>query len=228
MARNPEHRFGSADEFARALRSAVPAGDVVVPGPAARQMTASDDGTNATRDFGPRPPRPDPVTQQRRRLPLVVVVGLSAAGMLYLVRSTMAEDGTNCAHTEKPVVDGAQVVRGDPEGDGCSTYGLYYPQVVSGEERMILRIEVDGEQKRFALGSNGDQVFVGDWDCDDVDTPAVYRKGTGQVEYYGLWPEEHDQRYEPDDLDSEAAGGTATLRRGHGNVCDQVEVTAPQ
>jgi hypothetical protein len=39
----------------------------------------------------------------------------------------------------------------------------------------------------FHLGEPGDEVVVGDWDCDRVATPALYRPGTGDVWEFAAW-----------------------------------------
>ena len=33
----------------------------------------------------------------------------------------------------------------------------------------------------FYFGNPGDYPFMGDWDCDDVDTPGLYRQSDGYV-----------------------------------------------
>ncbi len=38
-----------------------------------------------------------------------------------------------------------------------------------------------GDQSSFLYGNPGDVPFVGDWDCDGVDTPGLYRRADGFV-----------------------------------------------
>ena len=45
-----------------------------------------------------------------------------------------------------------------------------------------------GGRRRFALGAPGDEVLLGDWDCDGRATPAVYRPDTGEVHLFAAWP----------------------------------------
>jgi eukaryotic-like serine/threonine-protein kinase len=52
---------------------------------------------------------------------------------------------------------------------------------------------------RFAVGAPGDQVAVGDWDCDGNLTPAVLRPSTGEVFLFPGWAGD-------DDLQVPAAG----------------------
>ena len=42
--------------------------------------------------------------------------------------------------------------------------------------------------RRYAEGIKGDLVLVGDWDCDDVATPAIVRPSTGEVVMFERWP----------------------------------------
>lgn len=44
------------------------------------------------------------------------------------------------------------------------------------------------EGRRFGLGADGDQVVLGDWNCDGVDTPALLEFATHQVAVFARWP----------------------------------------
>lgn len=44
-----------------------------------------------------------------------------------------------------------------------------------------LRDHVSGSTTAFYFGNPGDSAFVGDWDCDGVDTPGLYRQSDGFV-----------------------------------------------
>ncbi len=46
----------------------------------------------------------------------------------------------------------------------------------------------DRDGRRYAIGTEGDLVVIGDWDCDGVATPAIARPGTGQVAMFDRWP----------------------------------------
>jgi hypothetical protein len=234
MDRHPDRRFGTSDEFARALRAAVPAGEIRVPEPAAGPGQGTHGaGTGLTRTFGPRPPRPEaPQRRSRRRLPLVAVVGVAAAGLVYLVRGPLASDGgdDDCPAGEPPVAGaGGQVVAGDVEGDGCTTFGVFQPQTLAdGTLAMVLTIRLDGDRKQIGLGDAGDQLVLGDWDCDGVDTPGLYRAERGVVQYFDVWPTVEQQTYQPDLTDEALTGGSATLDQGagEGDDCDRISVEA--
>jgi hypothetical protein len=68
----------------------------------------------------------------------------------------------------------------DVDGDGCLDAVVVTDRVV----------EAAGQ--RWALGEPGDTVAVGDWDCDGLATPAVYRPSSGEVFVFSRWatPEE--------------------------------------
>ena len=73
-----------------------------------------------------------------------------------------------CPSTAHPVV-------ADLDGDGCPG-----PVSVAGN-----RITVEGAT--FELGTVGDAVAVGDWDCDGQATPGLVRPGSGEVFLFDRW-----------------------------------------
>lgn len=234
MDRHPERRFATADELARALRTTVPAGEVRVPGPAATPRHDTGGGTGLTRTFGPRPPRPQPAeARRRRRVPLVAAVGLVAAGAIYLVRGPLASEeggGADCPVVESPQAGpGGTVVEGDVTGEGCTVAGVFQSQTLpDGSTGMVLTIPLDGVTKQIGMGDVGDQLLLGDWNCDGVDTPGLYRAGTGLVQYFDVWPTVEQRSYQPDSTEEVAAGGVATLDEGRGSDgdCDGISVFA--
>jgi hypothetical protein len=237
MARDPAERFGAADDLARALRATVPAGEVRLPGPATQGPTAAADADPAaglTTTFGPRPPRPEKeAPHSRRRLPVVLaVVGLVAAGGIALVRGPLASDDADCPEAIRPAPGAnALVVSGDVDGDGCSVSGVYQPELLpDGTTTMVLRIALDGTEKRIALGEAGDRVVLGDWDCDGVDTPALHRRAAGEVQYFDVWPSVEARSYQPDAVETVSAGAEIEVADGPGDgqECDTVRVVTTQ
>jgi eukaryotic-like serine/threonine-protein kinase len=235
MHRNPDLRFPSADAFARALRASLPPGEVGLPGPATARRAPTDDdaATGATRTFGPRPPRPEAGSPRRRwRVPLVaaawlVVSGLAVAGLVYLVRSPQSgDDDGDCPASERPAkARGTQIVEGDVDGRGCTAYGVYRLQpVASGVERMVLTISIGGDRKQIGLGEPGDQLVLGDWDCDGVDTPGLYRAAAGVVQYFDVWPRVEQQQYQPRLIEQATTAGRAALEEREGERCDRIVV----
>ena len=67
--------------------------------------------------------------------------------------------------------------RRDVDGDGCAEEILITPGFVS----------TDGI--RYPVGAAGDQVAVGDWDCDGIATVALVQPG-GRVYLFEAWPQE--------------------------------------
>ena len=65
----------------------------------------------------------------------------------------------------------------DIDGDGCAEQ----IRITSGF------VSVDGV--RYPVGGLGDQVAVGDWDCDGIATVAVVQP-TGRVYLFGHWPQQ--------------------------------------
>jgi tRNA A-37 threonylcarbamoyl transferase component Bud32 len=242
MDRRPERRFASAGDLARALRTTVPAGEARLPGPAVAPGAGisgdggrDGDGSGLTHTFGPRPPRREAAPPRDRswRLPVVLAgAGLALVAILAVVRATLGDDGTgedargddagDCPAVPVPVpVPGGQAVTGDVSGDGCTVTGTYQSErLPGGGTAMVLTIRLDGADQRIGLGQAGDQVVLGDWDCDGVDTPALYRAGDGAVEYYDVWPTVEEQAYQPASTDQAAAGGEASLRAGSGGDGD--------
>lgn len=47
--------------------------------------------------------------------------------------------------------------------------------------------EIATGEGRWEVGSDGDVVAVGDWDCDRLPTPAVLRPSTGEVAVFDRW-----------------------------------------
>jgi hypothetical protein len=176
-----------------------------------------------TRTFGPRPPRLVPPVERRRRpwLP-ATLLAVAASGILaYLVLGPLRRDD-GCPEVERPVARaGTQVVRGDPEGDGCETYGTYRLRTPARDDQdMFLTIEVDGEERSVRLGQLSDRLFLGDWDCDGTDTPGVYRWRRGEVQYYDTWPPSGSEPGDPDRTVDVPARSRAALVEGRGGQGD--------
>jgi hypothetical protein len=161
----------------------------------------------------------------------VAAAGLGAAVVVLLALGPLrrGDRGPDCASGERPAtVPGAQVVAGDPDGGGCRVFGTYeLRKLAGGTQRMVLTIDVGGRPLHVGLGDRGDQVVLGDWDCDGRDTPALYRRTAGLVQYFDVWPAIAQQEYQPRRSDRVAAGGKAALAPGTGDQCDRVTVATP-
>ncbi|MFQ5523988.1 MAG: M15 family metallopeptidase [Acidimicrobiia bacterium] len=60
----------------------------------------------------------------------------------------------------------------------CDTIGYMEP---SANWRLAHKPEWAPEETNFYYGNPGDVPFMGDWDCDGVDTPGLYRQSDGYV-----------------------------------------------
>jgi hypothetical protein len=58
----------------------------------------------------------------------------------------------------------------------CDSIGYVDP---GGMWRLAHRLEWGPEERSFYYGNPGDVPFMGDWDCDGVDTPGLYRRSDG-------------------------------------------------
>lgn len=188
VAEDPDDRPASASELARLLRAAVPADSVRLPGPVVTP-SAGVVGTGRvlgppTRLFGPRPPVRPPARATRSKMWLLLVPLAFAVGIAALHgRPVSNRTGTAaCAGASMPMPAGAQVVRADVAGIGCLTTGMYLDQVLT-----IRLHPTDPKPRRFALGLPGDRLFLGDWNCDGIATPALLRASSGATLYYDTW-----------------------------------------
>ena len=71
---------------------------------------------------------------------------------------------------------------GDPDGVGCTIAVLWWPDRAEAD-----RPDPDGTRHRFAMGRPGDQLLLGDWDGDGLDTPALYDPTSGTVTRFDGW-----------------------------------------
>ena len=65
------------------------------------------------------------------------------------------------------------------DGDGCSEGVVWRDGVL---------VRPDGS--RYRIGRSGDQLVLGDWDCDRRDTAALYRASTGEVFLFTGWAQQ--------------------------------------
>jgi hypothetical protein len=71
------------------------------------------------------------------------------------------------------------------------------PGVTGGSSGCAAPVVVDGStvlvgSVRYEVGEPGDQVTLGDWDCDGAASPAVLRPSTGEVFVFGGWARDGD------------------------------------
>jgi hypothetical protein len=86
---------------------------------------------------------------------------------------------------QPPAGDG-QVLDADVDGRGCSLPLLVTQETIDGQPSLVLTVPPEAGERagRYVVATADDQVVVGDWDCNGIDTPAVYRPGTGETFLY--------------------------------------------
>jgi hypothetical protein len=110
----------------------------------------------------------------------------------------------SCRATDGPAAD--------LDGDGCAD-GLSVDGTV-----------VSGDGRRFQVGEEGDEVVVGDWDCDGSATPALLRPDEGEVFVFTRWA--RDGADVTATAADEVAGATGIeVRTDEG--CDHLVVQGP-
>lgn len=78
--------------------------------------------------------------------------------------------------------------------------------------------------RRYGIGTAGDQVVLGDWDCDGVATPALLDRGRGLIARFDSWPAAGE---------AIAAGATAphpdatAIAVDESHTCDRLRVIEP-
>jgi hypothetical protein len=189
-AADPARRFTRAGELAAALRGAVDHNDIRLPGPARARRPGSGE---PTRDFGPRPPRPSPEPARSGRSRWWAAV--AAAAMIAAVGGTwLARRGNSTASCPRPTAPavlpaGASILEGDTDGDSCVETGYWFVDRTRNPELVVVVEVTDGaEPTSFGIGRAGDVPVLGDWDCDGLDTLALYRPQFGELFRYDEWP----------------------------------------
>ncbi|MCU1454766.1 MAG: serine/threonine protein kinase, partial [Acidimicrobiales bacterium] len=110
----------------------------------------------------------------------------------------------------------------DVDGDGC-------PDVARWNGRVLL-VRLAGSAappRRYRLGRPGDQLVLGDWNCDGAATPALYRPADGTLLAVDEFARRVGDRVEAARVERRAAGGRARVVRG-ANGCDTVVVEQRQ
>lgn len=212
LAVRPDDRYASASELARELRGAVHPTQVVLPGPA----TSTSSGAHPTRNWGPRPARRR-LPQVPRWLAVVAVVAV-VLGVAGVVLRPGRREAVACPEPAPIPRAGAEAVEGDFRGDGCARRAIWADNV------LVVALEGAGPPRQLRLGQPGDQLVVGDWDCDGAETPALYRPATGAVLYFDDWPAPGGSLTSRPPEPSGVSGGTARVERGRPPSCARVVV----
>ena len=211
--------------------SAVVTGDAAQPGTPVVLLPGGEascqDWHPPTREFGPRPPGPSLAAAAARpgRRRLAVTAGALVAATVIVI-AAFRLPGPERPHTvavaARPAMapprssscpPAAGPLLTDIDGEGCQS-------AVTWQENVA---EVDG--RRYELGRAGDALLVGDWDCDGVATPGLYRPSTGEVFLFDGWAGQ-GANLPATDGGHLPAGARPVVRAGPGG-CDQVATAGP-
>ncbi|MGH9244761.1 MAG: serine/threonine-protein kinase [Acidimicrobiales bacterium] len=200
MHRDPAGRFARAQDLAWALRNAVRHRETRLPGPAIAPEGEPADGDGETRMFGPRPPKPDKPRIVRQVPWRQVAVGGAALAVVFVAvlavtafvggESDSPSAGDECPDAPPPSApDDATTLAGDTDGDGTPDEGYWFIDQRCAPPLIVVVETAAGQPpRRFAIGDAADVPVLGDWNCDGVDTLALYKPSVGQLHYYDQWP----------------------------------------
>ncbi|MEO7555292.1 MAG: protein kinase [Acidimicrobiales bacterium] len=171
-APEPSDRFADLDAFAAALARSHPL-EIIAPPPDDALSLPHAADTPITRRFGPRPPR---VARKRPSVALaaaaVMAVVLLGAGSRWAL--TAAGSAPSAACPSPPTMQ-----------PGDRLVGGRCPSAIQRGD--VLVAVVDGAERRYHLGAPGDVLLVGDWDCDGIATPGLYRPAEGLALQFASW-----------------------------------------
>ena len=242
---DPSQRPDSAEAFRAALQTAVRGlpNTAVVPGravPDARAVAARTEPP--TRRFGQRPPARREPSEDRPRTPWCRVAIVAAALAIVpsvavaLVRSPATPPAAavsvvarpvpsaekpvaTCPHARRPDATGNwTVLAGDLNGTHCRSWVRYRDG--------LLEVPVaGGSTRRWHIGAAGDQLLLGDWDCNGTATAALYQTATGIVFVFDRWPAKGAALESASSFDAGVTDGVARVVSG--TACATVEVVEP-
>ncbi|MBW3645461.1 MAG: hypothetical protein KY441_08160, partial [Actinobacteria bacterium] len=213
------------------LRGALDPGDVVLP-PVAGARPAPPRAAPGTRTFGPRPPRPAPPPAPSGRRPMrVLVLGALVATLAVTAlvagpvrrglgggNDTVPTTTSPCpSQIPPPVPPGAALLEGDLDGDGCPSFA-----VRRGDVLEVVVDPAEDQPRRYQLGRADDHLLLGDWDCDGVDTPGLYRPSTGEVFYFFEWSRDGAPLVQAETIDAGRRGATPSVSDNEGSGCQEI------
>ena len=197
MARHPTDRFPDAAELRRALaataigRGALRGGSDVGAAPSPR--AGLDRLDSGTRVFGPRPPLPESVVPARWPR---VAVGLASIAVFAVAAVLVVGAWRSSRHTSTacPAVrpapsDGAVLLAGDTDGDGCPDRVVWLDPLLSVASARH-QDRASTYEIRAADGSplaDGTALLLGDWACTGIDALGLYDRATGEVRTFAGW-----------------------------------------
>jgi hypothetical protein len=184
------------------------------------------DDDAATVTFGPPPardlPRPDARAGWRRRLARHRrSLGVGAALVLLT--------GTTVVVAWRPA-GGETTISSPPCRSGLAVTPDPHIQVVVVDGRCaVARYDratavLERADRQYLLGQPGDQLLIGDWDCNGTVTPALYRPDDGTLHLFTAWADRVPLASGPPRATGVTQG--VALVHHHGR-CDRVDVERP-
>lgn len=194
---DPPTRRPTARRLAAALAAAVPEAGIAAPGPAPLPSPPGGDAIEALRASAT-----EPVATARPRLRLLA--GAAAVVLLVAVGGvrTLGAGSSPAMPAVAPASTTATAVtalRATPTTDlPPTTTGpaaaapvpcVVLPGTTPGAcaPVRVVGTTVQAGATRYELGQPGDEVVLGDWDCDGAATPALLRPSTGDVFVFQSW-----------------------------------------
>ncbi len=150
----------------------------------------------------PPPPPPPPVVRdgpldpvENRARPAWVLAGVAVLfmGLLGGAATVLVPGATSTAEDHVAAMPAAPRpcppvrtgLAADVDGDGCDD-----PVDWRQGEAELTYTAAGGELLRFRVGRPGDDLVLGDWDCDGTATAAVVRAATGETFVFDSWAAE--------------------------------------
>jgi non-specific serine/threonine protein kinase/serine/threonine-protein kinase len=225
MARDRAQRFADAASLRTALAGTEAGRRVLGLGP-----SGSEPPDRRTRVFGPRPPVPEPVVAPSWARVVVGVAAVAAVGLGVLLglgawRGRARADSV-CPAVRAAVADGARLLEGDVDGDGCPDRVVWREpllSVASARRRDRARTyeirALDG--RPLAAGTT---LLLGDWRCTGIDTLGLYDVATGEVRTFAGWGGSRvGDQLPAATVTPGRAGAVARLERGDRHArCDRI------
>ncbi|MGH9182523.1 MAG: hypothetical protein ACRDZ9_01660, partial [Acidimicrobiales bacterium] len=103
------------------------------------------------------------------------------------------------------------ILAADVDGDGCR------------EQVRVAGGVVSAGSGRWSVGTEGDLVVVGDWDCDGLATPGLVRPATGRIWLFPAWAS-GEAEVPASPAGTTAAPVAAVAVDPDGDGCDEIEV----
>ncbi|MBW3643372.1 MAG: hypothetical protein KY447_10705, partial [Actinobacteria bacterium] len=122
-----------------------------------------------------------------------------------------------------PVPPGATLLEGDLDGDGCPSFA-----VRRGDVLEVVIDPAEDQPRRYQLGRADDHLLLGDWDCDGIDTPGLYRPSTGEVFYFYEWSRKGAPLAQAEAIDAGRRDADPSVSDNEGSGCQEIVLRGGQ